>query len=43
VQLYTALVYRGPGLVRAIKQDLAARLRADGFGTLAEAVGSAHR
>ena len=40
VQLYTALAYRGPGLVREIKRDLAARLRADGFRTVAEAVGA---
>lgn len=41
VQLYSALVYEGPGLVGRIKRDLAARLRADGFSTAAEAVGSA--
>jgi dihydroorotate dehydrogenase len=40
VQLYTALVYAGPGLVDRIKRDLAARLRADGFGSVAEAVGA---
>ena len=40
VQLYTALAYRGPDLVREIKRDLAARLRADGFRTAAEAVGA---
>ena len=39
VQLYSALVYRGPGLVKAIKRDLAARLRADGFRSVADAVG----
>lgn len=41
VQLYTALVFQGPGLVRRIKDDLAARLRADGFSTVTEAVGTA--
>ncbi len=40
VQLYTALVYAGPGLVAEIKRDLAARLRADGFAGVAEAVGA---
>jgi dihydroorotate dehydrogenase len=40
VQLYSALVYAGPGLVGAIKRDLAARLRADGFNHLSEAVGA---
>lgn len=37
VQLYSALVYRGPGLPRAINAGLAALLRRDGFKTLAEA------
>jgi dihydroorotate dehydrogenase len=40
VQLYSALVYGGPGLVAAIKRDLAARLKADGFASVAEAVGA---
>jgi dihydroorotate dehydrogenase len=40
VQLYSALIYAGPGLVRAICLDLAARLRADGFSSLAGAVGA---
>ncbi len=39
VQVYSALVFHGPGLVRRIKQELAALLRADGFHTVAEAVG----
>lgn len=37
VQLYSALVYEGPGLVTDIRRDLAARLKADGFKTIAEA------
>lgn len=40
VQLYTALVFQGPGLVRRMRTDLAARLRADGFACVAEAVGA---
>ena len=40
VQLYTALVYRGPGLIAAIKRDLADCLRRDGFSNVSEAVGS---
>ncbi len=40
VQLYSALVFEGPGLIGRIKRDLAARLRADGFASVAEAVGS---
>ncbi len=41
LQLYTGLVYEGPGLVGRIKADLAARLRADGFACVADAVGTA--
>ncbi len=40
VQLYTALIYRGPGLVGQIKRDLAFCLRRDGFNRLADAVGT---
>ena len=40
VQLYSALIYQGPGLIGRIKTDLAARLRADGFSSVAEAVGT---
>jgi dihydroorotate dehydrogenase len=40
VQLYTALVFEGPGLVRAIKRDLALLLRADGFASVGEARGT---
>jgi dihydroorotate dehydrogenase len=40
VQLCTALVFQGPGLVRRMRTDLAARLRADGFAGVAEAVGA---
>jgi len=40
VQLYSALVFEGPGLVTKIKRDLAQRLRADGFRSVSEAVGA---
>ena len=40
VQLYTALVYQGPGLVRRIKADLTSLLAADGFAHVADAVGA---
>ncbi|MCC7017002.1 MAG: quinone-dependent dihydroorotate dehydrogenase [Rhodospirillales bacterium] len=43
VQLYTALVYEGPGLVGAIKRELAELLRRDGFSSVAAAVGADHR
>ena len=41
IQLYSALIYEGPGLVGRIKRDLAARLRAEGFSTVSEAARSA--
>jgi dihydroorotate dehydrogenase len=40
VQLYSALVFEGPGLVTRVKRELAARLRADGFASASEAVGA---
>lgn len=40
VQLYTALVYEGPGLVKRIKKGLVRLLERDGFASIAEAVGS---
>ena len=40
VQLYSALVYAGPGLVGRIKTDLAALLRQAGFASVGEAVGT---
>jgi dihydroorotate dehydrogenase len=40
VQLYTALIYEGPGLVRRVKAELAALLQRDGFASVGEAVGS---
>ena len=39
VQLYSALVFEGPALVGRIKSELAALLRADGFASVADAVG----
>ena len=39
VQLYSALVFRGPELLRSILVELAALLRADGFSQVADAVG----
>jgi len=39
IQLYSALVYQGPQLVQEICQDLSARMKADGFSSIAEAVG----
>jgi dihydroorotate dehydrogenase len=42
VQLYTALVFDGPGLVTRIKTGLAELLRRDGFASIDAAIGSAH-
>ncbi len=43
LQLYTAFIYQGPGVIRRIEQGLGERLRAGGYACLDEAVGSAHR
>lgn len=40
IQIYSALIYEGPGLVSRIKRDLAERLRLEGFSTVSEAVGT---
>ena len=34
IQIYSALIYEGPGLVSRIKSDLAARVRAEGFSSV---------
>lgn len=40
VQIYSAMVYEGPGLARRIAKGLAERLRREGIASIAEAVGS---
>jgi len=40
VQLYSAMVYEGPGLVERVKSGLARALKADGFGSVSDAVGA---
>ena len=40
VQLYTALIYEGPALVREIKEGLVERLSEDGYASVAGAVGA---
>jgi dihydroorotate dehydrogenase len=40
VQLYSALALQGAGLIGKIASDLAARLKADGFASVGEAVGA---
>ena len=39
VQLYSAMIYEGPGLAEHINRELVRLLQADGFTTLADAVG----
>ncbi len=43
VQLYTALIYQGPGLAHRIVKELPSFLNADGFATIKEAVGAQFR
>ncbi|MBW8708227.1 MAG: quinone-dependent dihydroorotate dehydrogenase [Alphaproteobacteria bacterium] len=42
VQVYTALAFQGPGLVRRIKRELIACLQRDGFAELTDAIGTAN-
>jgi dihydroorotate dehydrogenase len=39
VQLYSAMVYQGPGIARRISDELAGRVTSSGYGSIAEAVG----
>jgi dihydroorotate dehydrogenase len=39
VQIHTGLVYRGPGMVKKIKQELIELLERDGFASVSQAVG----
>jgi dihydroorotate dehydrogenase len=41
IQVYTGLIYEGPSLVKNINKGLVAFLKADGFSSLKEAVGTA--
>src|SRR5688572_23941871 len=41
VQLYSALIYEGPGIAHAINRGLLRLMRRDGFSSIAGAVGSA--
>lgn len=43
VQLYSALVYHGPGIVRKINDDLEILLKKDGFNNITEAIGLDHK
>ena len=39
VQLYTGMVYKGPGVVKEIKKDLISILKTKGFKNISEAIG----
>ncbi|NQW02368.1 MAG: quinone-dependent dihydroorotate dehydrogenase [Rhodospirillales bacterium] len=43
VQLYSALVYQGPGIAHRINRELLALLEADGFNNITQAIGADHR
>ena len=43
VQLYSALVFQGPGLVERVKAELLRCLERDGLQSIGEAVGIDHR
>ena len=42
VQIYTALIYEGPGLVWKVKAELANLLERDGYKSVSEAIGADH-
>lgn len=42
VEIYTALAYQGPAILRRIKGELAALLQRDGFTSVHDAVGADH-
>lgn len=43
VEVYSGLIYEGPGLPRRVSAGLLKRMRADGFSHISEAVGADHR
>jgi dihydroorotate dehydrogenase len=43
VQVYSGLIYEGPGLPKKINRGLVKLLERDGFKNIAEAVGADHR
>ena len=42
VQLYTALIFEGPSLIRHINDDLSLLLEKDGFANISDAIGADH-
>jgi len=43
VEVYTAMIYKGPGLLKEIHGGLIERLKQDGFTRITQAVGAGHR
>ncbi|XID93694.1 quinone-dependent dihydroorotate dehydrogenase [Paenibacillaceae bacterium WGS1546] len=43
VEVYTAMIYKGPGLLKEIQEGLLRRLKQDGFARITQAVGAAVR
>ncbi|XP_028932092.1 dihydroorotate dehydrogenase (quinone), mitochondrial [Ornithorhynchus anatinus] len=43
VQIYTALTYQGPPVVKAVKRELEALLKEQGFNSVTDAIGADHR
>lgn len=43
IQIYTGFIYGGPRLIRRINRGIAKRLRSEGFSSIRQAVGVAHR
>lgn len=43
VEIYTALIYKGPEIVRELTEGLLQRVRNDGYRSIIEAVGADHR
>ena len=39
VQLYTGIVYHGPGLIKKMNSEISALLKNDGFDSISDAVG----
>jgi len=43
VEVYTALIYKGPGLLKEIHGGLLKRLKQDGYSRITQAIGADHR
>ena len=42
VQIYTGMIYQGPGMIRRINEEMAEMLGKEGFKHISDAVGSGH-